>query len=215
MALVLLILIVLFAVGSVVIFSDDFQERISVVSINEDRLKTLIDGVGLEGVSFISQNNSCATILDEEKSEVHIIYSIEQNHNKIHSYHHRTVKFSEIISSEVIIDNNTITSTSRGSQVAGGVIGGLALGGVGAIVGGLSGKTKGVENVKRVDIKLTLNNLTDPICKINFLDGDDKNHSTMKHGFKKDSEEHKNAIREAERWQGIFDIILQNQVVSS
>lgn len=187
-----------------------FPER-----INEANLKTLIEEVGLGEASFVSHNNSCATILDEKQDEIHIIYSVEQNHNKIHSYQCRTVKFSEIISSELIIDSSTITSTSRGSQVAGGVIGGLALGGVGAIVGGLSGKTRSVENAKYMDIKLTLNSLSAPICKINFLDGEDFRHRRVKEGFEKESEEYKYAITEAEKWQGIFDIILQNRITSN
>lgn len=52
----------------------------------------------------------------------------------------------DILASEVIEEGGTVTRTQRSSQIAGTLIGGLALGGVGAIIGGLSGTTKTTKN---------------------------------------------------------------------
>lgn len=48
--------------------------------------------------------------------------------------------YRDILSSEIFENGVTITKTARGNQLGGALIGGLALGGVGAIIGGLSGK---------------------------------------------------------------------------
>src|SRR3954463_9667577 len=47
--------------------------------------------------------------------------------------------FDQIAAVEVQENGATVSTTNRGSQLAGAAIGGLALGGVGALIGGLSG----------------------------------------------------------------------------
>lgn len=70
--------------------------------------------------------------------------------------------FDELISCSTIIDNETMTSTSRGGQVAGAVVGGVLLGGVGALVGALTSKKKSQTTIKNVQIKLVFNSLDNP-----------------------------------------------------
>jgi hypothetical protein len=49
--------------------------------------------------------------------------------------------FEQILQVDLLRDNNVITSTNRGSQFAGAVIGGIAFGPLGALAGALSSKT--------------------------------------------------------------------------
>lgn len=194
------------------IFDSEFRKINNPGKTNKENLDKLIKESQFKGVtSFRSYNNSCSAILNEDEEKLHVFYSVKQDKHKIHTYKQRTINFYDILLSEVIIDNTTVTSTARGSQVASALVGGAILGGVGAIIGGLSGKTSSIENVKKIDIKLTLNDLNDPISKINFLDGDDISHFDKKKGFKKESKEYRHAISEVEKWQGIFDVILRNQ----
>jgi|GEM_PF-1844260 len=82
----------------------------------------------------------------------------------------RSFNYKDILASEVIIDGETVTRTSRTSQLGGALIGGVLTGGVGAIIGGLSGAKTSQEKVRKVQLKLIVNDIRDPILLIPFLD---------------------------------------------
>lgn len=91
------------------------------------------------------------------------------------------------------------------------MVGGVLLGGVGAIIGGLSGTKGSSKYIKEMDIKLTINDIENPIIKINFLDGQDKKHTNLKQGYHPNDMQYKQAVKDIEKWQGMFDVILHNQ----
>ena len=66
----------------------------------------------------------------------------------IHGHFTQFYDYKDIIESEVIIDGKSVTKTSRASQFVGTAIGGVLAGGVGVIIGGLSGSTSTKEKVK-------------------------------------------------------------------
>ena len=66
------------------------------------------------------------------------------------------IPFSNILGVEIIEDGNTISYASRSSQAAGALIGGLAFGGVGAIIGGLSGSRRQSRKVSKLQIRVTV-----------------------------------------------------------
>lgn len=179
--------------------------------VNKKEMERILEEINSDGILFRSFNNSCSAILNKDNNELCVIYSTQQDEHGVHTYDQRLIKFSDILSSEVIIDSHTVTSTSRGSQLTSAAAGGALFGNTGAVIGGLSGKTKSTEQVKNMDIKLTVNDLENPVCKINFLDGCNQFNRPQKNGFKKDSEEYKQAIKQVEKWQGMFDVILKNQ----
>lgn len=80
-------------------------------------------------------------------------------------------KGTDILSSELIDVKSgvTITKTDRGSQIAGVVVGGVLLGGVGALIGGLTGKKES----KTIDtgyalLKITVNDTENPVHVLNL-----------------------------------------------
>lgn len=80
----------------------------------------------------------------------------------------RFITYSDMIESEIMLGADTITKTSRSSQLAGAAVGGLLLGGAGAVIGGLSGKTVASQNVKEVSLKLLINDTSNPVHLIVF-----------------------------------------------
>ena len=76
--------------------------------------------------------------------------------------------FEDIIACEVIIDGEIVTKTSRGSQLMGAAVGGVLFGGVGAVVGALTGQKKNSEDIKQIIVKIVLNDLKIPNIKINL-----------------------------------------------
>jgi hypothetical protein len=77
--------------------------------------------------------------------------------------------FSQIVKAEVIKDGVTIGTTNRGSQAAGAAIGALAFGGIGAILGGLSGPTRSEEKTTRISINIVVDDLEYPNHEIIFF----------------------------------------------
>lgn len=81
----------------------------------------------------------------------------------------RSYSFSKIISVEVVKDGATATATNRGSQIAGAALGGAVFGGIGAMVGGLSGSTTSRERIRELSIRVTVDDPAFPVHKLLFF----------------------------------------------
>lgn len=78
--------------------------------------------------------------------------------------------YEDIISVELIEDNNVVLKKSTGRTIGGAVIGGVLAGGVGAIVGGLSGSSKQQNLHSSVKVKVLLRNSSSPSLEISCFD---------------------------------------------
>ena len=76
------------------------------------------------------------------------------------------LNFADIISVEVAEDGATTSKTNRGGQVAGAAIGAIALGGVGAIIGGLSASSTTKQKVSKVTINIITSSRDCPFFEI-------------------------------------------------
>ena len=83
---------------------------------------------------LVSMKNDVALCIDEVKQKIYL-FTNYYNEEKLRSY-----SLKDLLQVEIIEDNVTITKTSRTSQVGGAIVGGMLAGGVGAVIGGLSGK---------------------------------------------------------------------------
>ncbi|WP_299231671.1 hypothetical protein [uncultured Halomonas sp.] len=104
----------------------------------------------------------------------------------------------DLIESEVLLDGKSVTKTSRASQFAGAAIGGALFGGVGAIIGGLSGKTTTSVDAKGVKLKVTVNDLQDPVHVIDFIE------PTLS-----GSTSPRDALRKANEWHAMLSAIIK------
>lgn len=105
--------------------------------------------------------------------------------------------FSDVIAAEIITDGETVTRVSRSSQVAGMAVGGLLLGGVGAVVGGLSGTRTSTQKIKQVILRITVNNVDYPVHDIGFVE----------HGYM-GATPGDLALAEASRWVGLLKVVM-------
>lgn len=93
---------------------------------------------------------------------------------------------NDITKCELLFDNETVHSTNRGSQALGVVIGGVALGGVGAVVGGLTGsKTAKKGKLIKSTIVIYYNTPEDPMDTLIFK----KNNKEPQNDIEKTSSE--------------------------
>ena len=66
------------------------------------------------------------------------------------------IKFSNIISVELLEDGRTVYSKSAMRTIGGAAVGGILAGGAGTVVGGLSGNTNVKDKISKIDVKLLL-----------------------------------------------------------
>ncbi|MGG3397705.1 hypothetical protein ABER78_12505 [Bacillus velezensis] len=121
----------------------------------------------------------------------------------------KIIPFEKIIEAEVSIDDSTVTKVSKGSQITGAVVGGLAAGGIGALVGGLSSDKTETKFFKKIDLKLKLDDFSSPIYRFDFLPSKDDFGLENVKGFSQDDPKVKDALSNAEIWQGIMEIAIR------
>lgn len=92
--------------------------------------------------------------------------SVDANH-KLWMYGTSNIvfNFNDVVSYELIQDGESITKGGVGRAVAGGIL----FGGVGAVVGGLTGKKKVVTEIKEYALNVVTKNEFFPKILINFL----------------------------------------------
>ncbi len=186
------LLIVVIVVG--IIAEAIFREGVAVSNKEkaiEEKLESLPDFSPTQKI----MDNNCDTglAIDEERKKVVLIK------NGPTGVDLKPITYRDVLSSEIFVDGETVTKTARGSQLGGALIGALALGGVGAIIGGLSGKTRSSEKVKRVDLRVTVNDTKSPLHDINLMDFEGK----------KDGMIYEFAMEQARHWHGLITVIIK------
>lgn len=78
--------------------------------------------------------------------------------------------WKDLVSVELVKDGETVTTVSRGGQMIGALVGGAIAGGVGALMGGLSATTTAVQSANRVELILTVDDITNPRYRIALFD---------------------------------------------
>lgn len=104
--------------------------------------------------------------------------------------------FKEIIEYELLEDGESVTKGGLGRAVVGGVL----LGGVGAIVGGVTGRKKTNSIINSLKIKITLDDSSNPVAYINLINSPVKSKSIV----------YKTAYSEAQEILSILKIITEN-----
>lgn len=76
--------------------------------------------------------------------------------------------YSDIIEVSYEENGNQLYTKSAARTVGGAVVGGVLMGGTGAVIGGLSGASKQNKEIKKMDIKILLRNTSRTSCVLNF-----------------------------------------------
>ncbi|PKG28773.1 SHOCT domain-containing protein [Cytobacillus horneckiae] len=78
----------------------------------------------------------------------------------------QTYNYSDVINFELLEDGNSVASGGLGRALVGGVL----FGGVGAIVGGVTGKKTSKGICSSLKLKVTVNDMANPVVYINFIE---------------------------------------------
>ena len=103
----------------------------------------------------------------------------KKKHPKIHNY-------SDIVSYELLEDGESIIKSGGLGRAA---VGGLLLGGAGAIVGGVTGGRRSSSVCTSLRVKITLNDINDPVAYVDFLTGSTKKSSSIYKSFHESAQE--------------------------
>lgn len=142
---------------------------------------------------IIGTNGMTGLAFDEQQKKICLI------NNTLKSIGTRVFSYRDLLSSEIFENGVTVSKTLRANQLGSMLIGGLALGGVGAIIGGLSGKTQTSEKVRRVELRLTVNDTNNPHHDILFL------HLETEKG----SSQYGKATQLARHWHGLIEVLIK------
>lgn len=131
--------------------------------------------------------------IDQNKKSICVL-----TRNDMYEPIYKIIPFTNILIAELYEDGQTLTKTSRTSQAGSALIGTLLLGGIGTVIGGLSGKQVSSNEVSQIDLQLTINDMDNPILDIHFLN------STIQ----KKSGAYKNTMQEARTWHAKMKIAI-------
>lgn len=107
--------------------------------------------------------------------------------------------YRDILEAEIFEDGQTITKTSRTSQLGGALIGGLAFGSVGAMIGGLSGKQVSSQKPNRIDLRIIVNRTESPVHDVNFMSIESDRNGVL----------YTNAMELARHWHGLIAVLIR------
>ena len=188
--LIPLILIIVF-----MIFAEPIQN-------NKQKLKKIIEST-LNNLSNFKSTQQVMDVnlefglaIDEEQNKICLL-KITKGASEQPNISTKIIPYKDILSVELFQNGTSIKKTVRSSQIGGAVVGGLLLGGAGAVIGGLSGKTETTGKVNHIALLLTVNDVKNPLHGIVFLN-------------KEEAESiYKKQLQLARHWHGIIKIIIK------
>jgi hypothetical protein len=152
---------------------------------------------------IFSFDNKTGIAIDETSKNVCLL----KNNNHVmalgyfdtRSINRSIISYRDILEVAIFEDGDSITKTSRTSQLAGAIIGNIMLGGVGLVIGSLTGAKRTSSIVNSLEVRLIINNTQSPIISIAFIP---PNTPKKGHIYKK-------ALDEANRLNALVKVLMK------
>ena len=120
--------------------------------------------------------------------------------------HHEIFNYSDIIEVSYEENGSQLYTKSAGRTVGGAIVGGVLLGGAGAVVGGLSGASKQNKEIKNMDIKILLRSTSRTSCVLHFKDVD----RVLKTKDDADRRLYETYVKNANQAKDVLSVIIDN-----
>ncbi|MGD0030620.1 hypothetical protein SLT67_04605 [Paenibacillus illinoisensis] len=174
-------------------------------SISDEKAKIRIEEARREKLIDLLDNTpefSFSQVIANERHDLAIAVDEQGNKLCIIDSAIRVFSSRDILELELVEDEVQLTKTSRSSQIGGALVGSVLAGGVGAVIGGLSGqKTTSNDKVKRIYLKMIVNDTKRPYVTIEFLD-------EKREILKKDKKAIE-ASNKANHWYGVLSVLIK------
>ncbi len=109
-------------------------------------------------------------VSDDGNTGIGLNFTTHELYLKV-SFAWRKLSFSQLISSELKRNDTIVSRINRGSQIASGLVGAVAFGAPGAIVGALSGSSNTTTLISKLTLEVRLDDPSCPIVPVAFYDG--------------------------------------------
>ena len=129
---------------------------------------------------YDTSNHKIAEVPNVEKSNSfqysHLYFVVDENNKKIvfinaniNNIRVKTIFFNEIQGIDISEDGTSVFNKSTSSVVGRALVGGLLFGGVGAVVGGVTGKSKEKKTLNSYKVTIQLSDINNPTHEIEFV----------------------------------------------
>ena len=120
--------------------------------------------------------------------------------------HHEIINYSDIIEVSYEENGSQLYTKSAGRTIGGAIVGGVLMGGAGAVVGGLSGASKQNKEIKNMDIKILLRSTSRTSCVLHFKDVD----RVLKTKEDADRRLYETYVKNANQAKDVLSVIIDN-----
>ena len=203
------------SLGNLLLASSGLNENIYHVLIEENRGLIAICESGKVGKVFNYINANSLPMKKGEKSSINtkeignylfimddffkVLVLIERGSHEIFNY-------ADIIEVSYEENGTQLYTKSAGRTVGGAIVGGVLMGGAGAVVGGLSGASKQNKEVKSIDIKILLRSTSRTSCVLHFNDAK----RILKTKEKSDRNLYETYTKNANQAKDVLSVIIDN-----
>lgn len=132
-----------------------------------DKLQSISVSLGIGGMySFIAISKNLTHLVFCNGLSSHSMNGKDEA--KIHK-----IQISDISEIKIVIDSETVTTTTKKGVIKRAVVGGALLGGAGAVVGALTASSTGQSKdlISSISLELSLNNASEPFLTVVFQSG--------------------------------------------
>ena len=120
--------------------------------------------------------------------------------------HHEIINYSDIIEVSYEENGSQLYTKSAGRTIGGAIVGGVLMGGAGAVVGGLSGASKQNKEIENMDIKILLRSTIRTSCVLHFKDVD----RVLKTKEDADRKLYEKYVKNANQAKDVLSVIIDN-----
>ena len=148
--LIIIFIVLLFvALGSY--YGESLDEK-------QNKINTQLNDLNIDSESYFLENDRMKIGIDVKQRkvfEVGLEYGTFQPKIQL-------IDLNNVIDVEIIEDNQVINKVSNSSMIGRAVVGGVLTGGVGAIIGGHTAKSKTTKVVKEISLRFRMNDMDNP-----------------------------------------------------
>ena len=119
---------------------------------------------------------------------------------------HEIFNYSDIIEVSYEENGSQLYTKSAGRTIGGAIVGGVLMGGAGAVVGGLSGASKQNKEIENMDIKILLRSTIRTSCVLHFKDVD----RVLKTKEDADRKLYEKYVKNANQAKDVLSVIIDN-----
>lgn len=160
--------VILIMIGIVALYIWAFYEKGKQGIEEQNKIDTQLNELNIDTESYFLKNDQIKIGIDVKQRKV-FEAGLEDNISTFDgSYHPRfqLIDLNNVIDVQIIEDNQVINKVSNSSMIGRALVGGVLTGGVGAVIGGNTAKSKVTNTVKVISLRFRMNDIDNPYYDI-------------------------------------------------